>query len=72
MPVRDLGEEVGGGGRHDDRIGAAREVDVAHAVGCAGAHRSVNTGFPDSACIVIGVMNWHAPAVITTSTVMPP
>ncbi len=35
------------------------------------SHRSVSTGLPDSACIVIGVMNCVAAGVITTSTAMP-
>ena len=69
VAVRELGEEVGGGRRDDDRVGAARELDVAHAVvGAAMAHRSVSTGRPDSACSVIGVTKRQAAAVITTST----
>ena len=35
------------------------------------SHRSVSTGLPDSACMVIGAMNCVAAAVITTSTAMP-
>ena len=35
------------------------------------AQRSVSTGLPESACSVIGVMNWHAPGVITTFTATP-
>ncbi len=36
MAVRDLGEEIGGGGCDDNRIGAARQVDMAHSIGCTG------------------------------------
>ena len=36
MSVRNLGQEIGGGGRNDDRVRAAREIDVAHAVRRAG------------------------------------
>ena len=35
------------------------------------SHRSVNTGWPDSACIVAGVMKPHAASVITTCTSVP-
>ena len=35
------------------------------------SHRSVSTGWPDSACSVIGAMNRVAPEVITTSTPIP-
>ena len=36
VAVRELGEEVGRGGRDDDGVGAAREIDVAHRVVGAG------------------------------------
>ncbi|XQU69717.1 hypothetical protein OJJOAM_002448 [Cupriavidus sp. H18C1] len=35
------------------------------------SHCEVNTGRPDSACIVTGVMNCVAASVITTWTVAP-
>ena len=35
------------------------------------SHRSVSTGWPESACSVIGAMNWQAPGVMTTFTLTP-
>ena len=32
------------------------------------SHMSINTGLPESACMVTGVINWQAAAVITTCT----
>ncbi len=35
------------------------------------SHSPDSTGLPDSACKVIGAMNWVAALVMTTSTAMP-
>ena len=58
--VRELGDEIGGGGRDDDRV--ARRATARCAPCCwrrAASHRSVDTGLPDSACNVTGVTNRH-------------
>ena len=40
-------------------------------LGMRASHWSMNTGRPDSACMVVGVMKWVAASVMTTSTVAP-
>ncbi len=40
-------------------------------LGTLASHRSLWTGFPDSACMVTGVMKRQAAAVITTCTSAP-
>ena len=40
-------------------------------LGMAASHILVNTGLPDNACMVTGVMNWQAASVMTTCTSMP-
>ena len=66
--VRELGDEIGGGGRDDDRVGAARDAMWPIALSAPDCHRSVSTGRPDSAWNVDGGDEPRAASVSTTST----
>ena len=70
MPVRGLGEQVGGGRRDHDQVGVLAEAHVRHLVARRPRRRSA-TGWPDSAAQVGAPTNRSADAVGTTRTWCP-
>jgi membrane protein YqaA with SNARE-associated domain len=69
--LRQLGDEIGAGRRHEMASASRERLMCAMLLGSRASHWLVYTGRPDSACIVTGVMNCVAASVITTCTVAP-
>ena len=70
-PVGEFGQDVGGKGRDEKKVGRVGHFDVPRRGPCPSAQRSEATGRRESTCRVIGVMNWAAPRVMTTWTSAP-